>query len=57
MFNKEEIAKFNNQSMGEEIANAISHGVGTLLAIAGTVIAIVSAMRAALSARLFTVRG
>ena len=43
MFNKEEIAKFNNQSMGEEIANAISHGVGTLLAIAGTVIAIVYA--------------
>ncbi len=43
MFNKEEIAKFNNQCMGEEIANAISHGVGTLLAIAGTVIAIVYA--------------
>ncbi|MBR5614347.1 MAG: hemolysin III family protein [Clostridia bacterium] len=41
MFNKEEIAKFNNQSMGEEIANAISHGVGTLLAIAGTAVAIV----------------
>ncbi len=43
MFNKEEIAKFNNQSMGEEIANAISHGVGTLLAIAGTAVAIVYA--------------
>ncbi len=41
MFNKEEIAKFNNQSLGEEIANSISHGVGTLLSIAGTVIAIV----------------
>ena len=41
MFNKEEIAKFNNQCMGEEIANSISHGIGTLLAIAGTVIAIV----------------
>lgn len=36
-------SKFNNQSMGEEIANAISHGIGTLLAIAGTVIAIVYA--------------
>lgn len=43
MFNKEEIAKFNNQCLGEEIANAISHGVGTLLAIAGTAVAIVYA--------------
>ena len=43
MFNKEEIAKFNNQCMGEEIANAITHGVGTLLAIAGTAVAIVYA--------------
>lgn len=33
----------NNQSLGEEIANSISHGVGALLAIAGTVIAIVYA--------------
>ncbi len=33
----------NNQSLGEEIANSISHGIGTLLAIAGTVIAIVYA--------------
>lgn len=31
------------QSLGEEIANAISHGVGSLLAIAGTVILIVLA--------------
>lgn len=43
MFNAEEIKKMNNQSMGEEIANAISHGIGALLAIAGTVIAIVYA--------------
>ncbi len=43
MFDKEEIAKFNNQCMGEEIANAITHGIGTLLAIAGTTIAIVYA--------------
>lgn len=43
MFNKEEIAKFNNQCMGEEIVNAVSHGIGTLLSIAGTVIAIVYA--------------
>jgi hemolysin III len=43
MFNKEEIAKFNNQCLGEEIANSISHGVGTLLAIAGTAVAIVYA--------------
>ena len=31
------------QTMGEEIANAISHGVGAVLAIAGTVIAIIFA--------------
>lgn len=43
MFNKEEIAKFNNQNMGEEIANAVSHGIGTLLAVAGTAVAIVYA--------------
>ena len=43
MFNKEEIAKFNNQCLGEEIANSVSHGVGTLLAIAGTAVAIVYA--------------
>ncbi len=43
MFNKEEIAKINNQSLGEEIANSISHGIGALLSIAGTVIAIVYA--------------
>lgn len=36
-------ARVNNQSLGEEIANAISHGVGALLSIAGTVIAIVYA--------------
>lgn len=31
------------QTLGEEIANAISHGLGSLLAIAGTVIMIVKA--------------
>ena len=31
------------QTIGEEIANSVSHGVGALLAIAGTVIAIVMA--------------
>ena len=31
------------QTIGEEIANSISHGVGALLAIAGTVVAIVMA--------------
>ena len=31
------------QTLGEEIANAISHGCGSLLAIAGTVILIVKA--------------
>ena len=33
------------QSMGEEIANAVTHGVGTLLSIAGAVVAIVYAAR------------
>ena len=33
------------QSVGEEIANAVTHGVGTLLSIAGAVIAIVYAAR------------
>lgn len=31
------------QSIGEEIANSVSHGVGALLAIAGAVVAIVTA--------------
>jgi len=35
--------KINNQSLGEEIANSITHGIGALLAIAGTVVAIVYA--------------
>lgn len=34
---------YNTQSLGEEIANAVSHGVGTLLSIAATVIAIIFA--------------
>ncbi len=36
---------FRNQTVGEEIANAISHGVGTFLAIAGMVILIVMAVK------------
>lgn len=41
---KEKIEKtVRPQTMGEEIANAVSHGVGAGLAIAGTVIAIVYA--------------
>ena len=35
--------RLNNQSMGEEIANAISHGTGALLAIAGAAVLIVTA--------------
>lgn len=38
-----DVAKFNNQSLGEEIANSISHGVGSALSIAGTVCLIVYA--------------
>lgn len=38
-----DVTKFNEQSIGEEIGNAISHGVGALLAIAGTVLVIIRA--------------
>lgn len=38
-----DVKKFNDQSIGEEIANAISHGIGALLAIAGTALMIVVA--------------
>ena len=31
------VERFNEQSIGEEIANAITHGIGAALAIAGTV--------------------
>ena len=34
---------FNNQGLGEEIANAISHGLGALLSIAGLSILLVDA--------------
>lgn len=34
---------YDTQSLGEEIANAVSHGVGTLLSVAATVIIIVFA--------------
>lgn len=37
------VEKFNNQNLGEEIANAVSHGIGVLLSLAGTVILIVAA--------------
>lgn len=35
--------EYNIQTLGEEIANAVSHGLGALLSIAGTVILIVIA--------------
>ena len=38
-----EMKKFELQTLGEEIANSVSHGLGTLLAIAGAVIVIVQA--------------
>lgn len=39
----EHVKNFNNQTVREEIANAITHGIGTLLAIAGTAVLIVRA--------------
>lgn len=38
-----EFKKYNTQSLGEEIANAVSHGVGSLLSIAAAVVLIVRA--------------
>ncbi len=38
-----DVTNFNDQTLGEEISNAISHGVGAALSIAGTVIMIVTA--------------
>lgn len=40
-----DVKKFNNQSIGEEIVNAISHGIGTILAIAGTAVLIVKSVK------------
>ena len=38
------VKSFNNQSLGEEIANGVSHCLGALLSIVGTVILIVIAV-------------
>ena len=38
-----DVTKFNDQSVGEEIGNAVVHCVGTLLAIAGCVLVIIRA--------------
>ena len=38
-----DVSNFNNQSTGEEIGNAVTHGVGALLAAAGTAVMIVRA--------------
>ncbi len=38
------VKSFNNQSLGEEVANAVSHGIGALLSIAGTAVLIVMAV-------------
>lgn len=38
-----DVKKFNNQTMGEEIANAITHGVGALATMAGSAVLIVRA--------------
>lgn len=38
-----EFKKYNTQSLGEEIANAVSHGVGSLLSVAAAAVLIVYA--------------
>lgn len=40
------VEKFNNQSTGEEIGNAVTHGMGTVLAAVGTVVLVMQAVRA-----------
>lgn len=39
-----DVKNFNDQSLGEEISNAISHGIGAAIFIAGTVIMIMEAV-------------
>lgn len=33
-----DVSKFNNQSFGEELANAVTHGIGAILSVIGTVL-------------------
>lgn len=33
-----DVSKFNNQSFGEELANAVTHGIGAVLSLIGTVL-------------------
>lgn len=33
-----DVSKFNNQSFGEELANAVTHGIGAFLSVIGTVL-------------------
>ncbi len=44
--------KFANQTLGEEIANAVSHGIGAALSIAGMVILIILALQQQSTAHL-----
>lgn len=41
------VENFNNQGKPEEIVNSISHGIGALLAIAGTAVLVVNSVRSA----------
>ncbi len=40
MTESQDIKKINNQSLGEEIGNSITHGIGAVLSIIGTVVAV-----------------
>lgn len=33
-----DVSKFNNQSFGEELANAVTHGIGAVLSLIGTIL-------------------
>lgn len=39
-----DIQKFNNQSITEEVANAVSHGVGALMGLIGTIVVVAYAL-------------
>lgn len=49
-----DVSKFNNQSFGEELANAVTHGIGAILSLLGTVLLV---QKASLNKELVDVIG
>ncbi|MHC1719293.1 MAG: hemolysin III family protein [Clostridiaceae bacterium] len=46
------VANFNGQCKGEEIANAVSHGIGAALAVAGTIVLLVISVRSSVTVNI-----